>query len=271
MKKVALLALVVALGMLVLPLLRAQEEEGKTLSAPEWKAGSWWKIKVWTRRIETGRMHPGLKKGLEPPEIPGYPRLKGGIPKGFKESYTYLFEVLGVETISIKTPVVRKHDELVPPQKEAKGAKKEDQIECHKIKVSIPEGARKFEATLYYAVEGLRLVRIDTLNGSGKKSSRSFRGEIVFDPDMTGTFGFPLTWPCFSKLSTGSPYSTKVHGKGKVVQELKGEKDTYTICLKYAEKESKFAVIQTWKSGDPWWLECSRGDMLAKCIEKGTK
>jgi hypothetical protein len=266
--RAALLLTTLTAALLSSPLsAEAQEAKVKLPEfAPSWKVGDWWVVQTYVRDLKaavTGR--PEMHK----PELPGWPRLRGGAPKGFKKGERFRFEVTKADAILSDLD-----DEQIPAGvgKDGPDEAPEPPELYYQVTVTVEGAARK--ARLLYAVSDLALGEIEYDLGSDRKTRIACQGTCVMNSPASRSFGFPFDWPDLIAAGERKEASLEI-GRQKIIQRCsrRGQDQLWTSTLREDSKRSDgvYEANQTWVPGEPFWTSHASHQIHARLIDRSAK
>ena len=221
---------------------------------PEWKVGDWWKVRVLQREVGRER---AMRPATPPPEIPGYPPLRDGIPRGWKVSNTFRFKVIGTESVSY-------------PQDQVEG--NDSPEEFFKVTVETTEGDKR-KAMLLISQADLTVAEVRF----GRRRTPLAGSPMVF-PEAASLLGVPLDWPDFTALETGKTQVIELPSGSRVRQALDHDADgSWLVTLTELEgtrrsgEKEVYRSVQRWNAGEPWWSFFEGGLYRAELVDKKSK
>lgn len=245
--------------------------------APQWKVGQSWTVETFVpdlREAVTGRPEETR------PEIPGFPRLRGGVPEGFKRGTVFTVTVTRNDaTISDDKVIAPKpKDKLDEDEKSADEKARAEPKETYWEVVVTAKSGKARSAKLYFATADLALGEIVYTLG-GKKTTRvACYGTCSFDLADSRVFGFPFDWPDLV-AATKTDAELKV-GRREVAQTVTrhepkdGETTPARATVALTEKRKKgppTSCRTEWQVGSPWWHSYTGPGLCARLVKSGGK
>jgi len=216
------------------------EKPGATVKladfAPKWKLGDWWVVETYTRDLKAAIT--GMPE-VEKPELPGFPPLRGGVPKGFKRHAKFRFEVKKLDA------------KLSKPDKDEAEGEAESYIE---VAVASIGAVPARSATILYAASDLAIGEIRYQIGGGKEQQVKVYGTAVVDQPASLGLGFPFDWPDWAQAMKAEA-QVKVKDQRILQKHVFKEKEKLHLLFLTEESKakSKYRVIQRWAPGRPFW------------------
>lgn len=273
-----LLLLPLLLGFLAAPA-QGQEKKGKKPQiadwAPAWKVGDWWTVKVYTKSIKVLTRSPKpVKKGAGEPrlpakkelEIPGFPALRHGVPKGYKLGNVFRFEVLRKETVKYKDdPPIDS-----PPE------------EFWVVALRSTQGKVVRKAELWYDVAELGLSKVvikRTIKGKSRDVVRWLDGPAQLEVPASQALGVPLDWPDLKSAARKTRARFTIANRPQLEQRVrinkKGMKDERIwVLLQHVVKKRgtpRARCLFRFQRGKPFWRFLKSGTYIAELDKHGRK
>jgi hypothetical protein len=147
--------------------------------APRWEVGDWWEVELYQKDLQRRLASPHA--AAEPKALPGFPVLRGGVPRGYKKANRFRFEVL--RKLTHRWPGEPALD--TPPE------------EFWVVSMRTLEGKTR-KAELWFSTRDLSLSKVVTYRtrrGVEVPRERWLSGTAQLDLAVSRELGFPLAWP----------------------------------------------------------------------------
>lgn len=254
---------------------QGKKKDGPVAWAPTWKVGDWWTVKTYQKDLKRrltspaplkgGGGEPRLPKAQDGPAIPGFPPLRNGVPKGYKQANLWRFEVLRKETV--------KYDDGPPIDTPPEA------FWVVEAKTTLGKPVRTIE--LWYSAEDLvlsKLVQKAKPGSKGKDRVRWTKGTAQLELPESNAMVLPLAWPDFkaaAKKKTTFEHPKQITLEQRVRRDKPDTKDERNwVLIQHVTKkrgQPRIRCVFQFEPKKPFWTLVDAGLLLAKLHEHGSK